>query len=311
MTSPLRLCPICGVPDPIRDNENVWPAGWTCANCHYVMPESDGIPLLAPDLADTAHGFDPADFAVLAAVEAEHFWFVPRNRLIVTLIDRHFPRASSILEVGCGTGMVLSAIAQSRPWQRVVGAELHTMGLAEARKRLGQSFRLVQMDARSIPARDAFDVVGAFDVIEHIAEDEQVLAAMRNAIVPGGGAVIAVPQHPMLWSDVDDQAHHVRRYRRGELEMKFERAGFRILFSASYTVVLFPLMAASRLLRRIKGADRTTDGPSDAKPLRTEFRLPRSLNALVRATLQAEVSTTLAGLRFPFGGSRIVVAAKR
>jgi SAM-dependent methyltransferase len=305
-----RLCPRCGAAEPIGETDDIWPRGWLCLACGHAVAVSSGIPMFAPELADTKSGFNPADFASLAAVEREHFWFVPRNRLIVGLTERYFPAATSLLEVGCGTGTVLSAIAVSRPWRRLTGSELHPIGLTEARRRLGGRASFVQMDARFIPAREAFDVVGAFDVIEHIIEDEKVLAAMRDAIVPGGGVIVSAPQHPFLWSEVDDKSYHVRRYRRGEIEKKLVHTGLRVVFSGSYTALLFPFMAVNRMRRLRGGGGRRTVQHNGTAPLIAEFRLPRMVNACARAVLQAEVSATLAGMRFPFGGSRIVVAIK-
>jgi SAM-dependent methyltransferase len=267
--------------------------------------------MFAPELANSHSGFDPGEFAILAMVEREHFWFVPRNRLLTSLILRYFPHATRFLEVGCGTGMVLSAICDLRSWQCLVGSELHPSGLVEARRRLGSRARFVQMDARMIPARSAFDAVGAFDVLEHIPDDVSVLAAMQTALVTGGGVVLSVPQHPTLWSEVDERAHHVRRYRRGELERKVALAGFDVVFSGSYTVFLFPLMAIGRLLRGRHRPSRRTMHHSNAEPMPLEFRLPRPVNAWARSMLEAEVSLTLAGVRFPVGGSRVVVAMKR
>lgn len=97
---------------------------------------------------------------------------------------------------------------------------------------------------------ELFDVVGAFDLIEHIADDEVALRAIHRAVRDGGGVVIAVPQHPWLWSQTDVIAHHVRRYRRGELEDKIRRAGFRVAFSGSFTCLLLPLMVTGRMLAR-------------------------------------------------------------
>jgi SAM-dependent methyltransferase len=254
--------------------------------------------MFAPELADTVSGMDPRGFEALSKVEAEYFWFVARNELIVGLINKFFPSARRLLEVGCGNGNVLRAVARSRPWERLVGSELHPSGLAYARKRLPAEVEFVQMDARDIPARDVFDLTGAFDVIEHIADDEAVLRGMRAVTQTGGGTIIAVPQHPWLWSPADDFAHHQRRYRRGELETKFRRNGFEVLFSSSFMALLLPLMAASRL----KGQGSETDDD-----VLGEFRLNRHVNALFLAILRAEVRMTLAGWRWPVGGSRIVV----
>jgi len=254
--------------------------------------------MFAPDLADTVSGVDPRNFEALSKVEAVHFWFVVRNELIVGLVNKYFPDAHRFLEVGCGNGAVLAAIARSRPWGQLVGSELHPSGLAYARRRLPPEVEFVQMDARHIPCVGVFDLTGAFDVIEHIADDEGVLRGMRAATRNGGGTIIAVPQHPWLWSHADDIAHHQRRYRRGELEAKLRRNGFEVLFSSSFTALLLPLMAASRLIGRDSKTDDDVLG---------EFTLNRRVNAMFIAVLRAEIRLTLAGWRWPAGGSRIVV----
>lgn len=251
--------------------------------------------MFAPELADTISGFDPKSFDDLAELEAGHFWFVARNRLIVGLANKFFPATRRFLEIGCGTGFVLRAMAESRTWERLAGTELHTSGLKHARKRLPAEVELVQMDARDIPAAGVFDLTGAFDVIEHIAEDEAVLRGLRAATETGGGTIITVPQHPWLWSRADEFAHHQRRYRRGELEKKLRRNGFEVLFSSSFTALLLPLMVASRLR------------PSKANEDAYEFKLNSTVNQIFLKTLRAEVAMTLAGVRWAAGGSRVVV----
>jgi SAM-dependent methyltransferase len=300
MDLPCRICPHCGASSEIGENEAVWPSGCVCQACAYSIVTSDGFPVFAPELANTIAGIDPVAFASLAMSEEGNFWFVPRNRLIEKLIAQHFPSAECLMEIGCGTGFVLSGIADMKRWRRLVGSELHPKGLAIARRRLGATAELVQMDARAIPARNAFDVIGAFDVLEHIESDEAVLAAMHGAVRSGGGILLTVPQHPWLWSDIDEEALHVRRYRRGELEQKVEAAGFHVAFSGSYTALLLPLMALSRWTRP---AGKASNRPPDLT------QSPAS-NAVLKTLLDLEVTLTLAGVRFPLGGSRVVVAVK-
>lgn len=295
-----RTCPSCGRAEPVSAADPVWPAGWTCSSCGHVVGDVAGIAMLAPDLADTISGFDPQSFHALSEVEATHFWFVARNVLISGLAEKYFPQARDYLEVGCGNGAVMSALVKGRTWNRIVGSELHPTGLSYSRVRLPSNVELVQMDARNIPAKSAFDLVGAFDVIEHIAEDEAVLAAMRQATRRGGGAIVTVPQHPWLWSSADDLAYHQRRYRLGEMERKMRAAGFEIMFSSSYTALLFPLMAASRLKARLFPSGGATD-------INREFEVAPRLNAAMISLLKAEVALTLRGLRWPAGGSRVVV----
>ena len=142
---------------------------------------------------------------------------------------------------------MLRALAESRLWERLVGSELHPAGLAYARKRLPSEVEFVQMDARNIPGVGIFDLTGAFDVVEHIADDEGVLRGLRAAPnrrwhnYRGAWA-------PSAMEPADDLAHHQRRYRSGELECKLRRNGFEVLFSSSFTALLLPVMAAGESL---------------------------------------------------------------
>ncbi len=261
----------------------------------------DGVPSFAPDLAEAPVGFDLGAFDRLARQEAGHYWFEPRNRLLTTFADRFFPQARRYLEIGCGTGFVLDAISRSRRWSTVTGSELHTGGLIHARRRLGERASFVQMDARHIPAREAFDLAGAYDVIEHIEEDEAVIAGIYASLAEGGGFIVAVPQHPKLWSAADDLGQHVRRYRIGEMEAKLERAGFSIVHSTSYTTLLLPLMVASRMKGRNETAEVLVSREFDVSPI---------LNRMLRAVLNVEVALSARRFKWAVGGSRIVVARK-
>lgn len=295
----VRICSSCGRREPIEEGKDVWPNNWACHECGATLPEHDGFVMLAPGLAGTMTGMNPENFDELESVEDTNFWFTARNMLLTGLVKKYFASADSFLEIGCGNGVVLESMRQSRQWRRLAGAELHISGLRNARKRLGMDVELVQMDAREIPAREVFALGGAFDVIEHIAEDEKVLQSIRAVLAPGGGLILSVPQHPWLWSEIDELAMHQRRYSRGELEDKLTRNGFAIVFSSSFTALLLPLMVASRLIRGKNGGRDAT---------KTEMSPPRIVNAVLKGVLHAEAHLTLLGVRWPFGGSRVVVA---
>lgn len=239
-------------------------------------------------------GFDPSRFEALAAVEQGHFWFRSRARLIVWALREHFPRARSLLEIGCGTGNVLAAILETG-LQRVVGSEAHPEGLGFAARR-APGAELMQMDARRLPFRDEFDVVAAFDVIEHIEEDEQVLAGMYAACRPGGGVLVTVPQHAWLWSPRDEFAGHRRRYARCELLRKLAAAGFARPWTTSFVTLLLPLMVLSRR--------RKAFSPSG------ELEIGGAANHVLSGVMALERGLIAAGLRLPLGGSLLVVAHK-
>ncbi len=301
-----RRCFSCDDETPFELDEVALPLGWVCRSCGNVLQQRDGISLTAPALADTLTGFDPLDFTFLAKAEVDHFWFAARRRLIGGLVDNYFPKATRFCEIGCGSGNVIGALAASRRWRRIVGTEIHTAGISLARSRLPGQVELLQADARRMPLRNAFDLAGCFDVLEHIDRDDEAIAGIAAALVPGGGFIATVPQHPSLWSVSDDIAHHQRRYVRGELEAKLERAGFEVMFSTSYTVFLLPMMALARVRSRKAGPDQ------DPRELaRREFNIPPRLNRILKGILDMEVKLSLRGMRWPVGGSRVVVARKR
>jgi SAM-dependent methyltransferase len=176
--------------------------------------------------------------------------------------------------------------------ERVVGTEFHAEGLVFAAQRLPRA-ELLQMDARRMPFRAEFDVVGAFDVIEHIVEDEDVRRGMHAACRPGGGGMITVPQHAWLWSARDEIAQHRRRYARRELFAKLAAAGFRRPWATSFVSLLLPLMALSRRRKKVACA---------------ELEVGRAANRVLGAAMGLERALIRAGVRFPAGGSLLAVA---
>jgi len=269
---------------------------WRCPACGET-PRTNGYTRFAPELASGVEGFDPAWVEPLASLEAASFWFRARNRLVVWAIRRYFPAARSLLEIGCGTGFVLAAVRGALPGVRLAGGDALPQALDHARRRVPRA-NLVQLDARRIPFDREFDVVGAFDVLEHIEDDELVLAQMFRAARPGGGAVLLVPQHRWLWGAQDEG--HQRRYSRAELIGKARTAGFEILRETSFVSLLLPAMAASRLIQR----------NARLKDSTRELRAAQVLGPLFERVLDLERAAIERGLSFPAGGSLLVVARR-
>jgi SAM-dependent methyltransferase len=176
------LCPSCDARTILAED--------SCPRCGFIIVKVDGFQAWSPELAKNNDGFPEESFKRLARAEAGSFWFRSRNALVLWALRKYFTGFQSLLEVGCGTGFVLRGIRQEFPDARIVGTEIYTAGLAFASRRL-PSIALLQMDARKLPYVDEFDVLGAFDVIEHILEDELVLQNFYRAIKPGGG----LPDH--------------------------------------------------------------------------------------------------------------------
>lgn len=273
----------------------------TCINCGWTPPEIEGFRAFAPEFASCGGGFEPEYFKELAELEADNFWFRSRNKLLLWALKSYSPEFHSLLEVGCGTGYVLSGIAAAYPNAKLSGSEIFTEGLKFASERL-PSASLAQMDARRIPFVDEFDVVCAFDVLEHIEDDELVLRQMCAALKANGTLLVTVPQHPWLWSSIDEYSHHFRRYTEGELRNKVEMAGFEVVRSTSFVTLLLPAMAASRIKSKEK--------PVSEIDVRSELRLPPMVNHVFSTILSCEIALIKAGINMPVGGSRLLVARK-
>jgi SAM-dependent methyltransferase len=247
----------------------------------------------------TGGGYDDALFERLAEAEPHSFWYRARARLIVDVVRRFFPEARDLLEVGSGSGGVLLALHRAFPELRLVGAELSSEGISLARRRLPDEIELVEADVLALPYEEAFDVVGAFDVLEHVQDDEAALRGLARAARQG--VVLLVPQHPRLWSDMDQVAQHARRYRRGELAAKADAAGLEVVYASSFVSSLLPAMVASRGVRRL--LRRPYDPVSELRP--------GLLNPVFERVLDGERRLIGRGVSLPFGASLLLVARKR
>ena len=246
-------------------------------------------------------GFKVHYFNKLAELEVGNFWFRARNRIILWALHRYSPLPMSFLEIGCGTGFVISGISKRFPEIKLFGSEYLEEGLVYARQRVPTA-EFTQMDARCIPYESDLDAIGAFDVLEHINEDEAVLQQVYKALKPRGLLFITVPQHRWMWSAVDECACHVRRYDANELHDKVCRAGFQIVRSTSFVSTLLPAMYLSRLLQRNK-TDMTIDEVAG-------LRVNPILNKIFEWFLHVELVLIRAGVSLPIGGSRLLVALK-
>jgi trans-aconitate methyltransferase len=241
-------------------------------------------------------------YSELAGLEASNFWFRARNKIIIWALKEYSPKLESYHEIGCGTGFVISAVSRAFPDATMSGSEFLNEGLFYARGRL-PGVEFTQMDARRINFECTQDVIGAFDVLEHIDEDELVLQQIFKALKPDGMLFITVPQHRWLWSSVDVQACHVRRYEADELHKKVQRAGFEITRSTSFVSTLLPAMYLSRLIKNDKTGVKADE--------MAELRINPVMNKIFEWALNFELLLIKKGVNFKVGGSRLLVARKR
>jgi SAM-dependent methyltransferase len=255
-----------------------------------------GFPSFIPDRAGESRG--DADYAddALAAAQRRHFWFVSRAELLVWAIRRYFPRLHSLLEIGCGTGGVTGAIRAGLPNARIAAGDVRLGGLERARRDV-PNVEFLHIDAERLPFDAEFDAAGAFDVIEHLDDDRATLTALRDAVKPGGGVLVTVPQHPALWSAVDEFSRHRRRYTRRDLDARLRAAGLEVVRMTSFASIVLPLLLVSRRW------------PRRFEPER-ELRLSDAVNGMLLMASAVERRVIAAGCSLGAGGSLLAVARR-
>lgn len=256
---------------------------------------------------ESTGGYDASLFDDLAAVEDRHFWFRARNVLIYELSKKICARLDPgylVLEVGCGTGNVLNVLSKACPGGLIVGMERYFDGLPHAKRRYAGP--LVQGDARHLPFAKRFDLVGMFDVLEHIPEERETLLSLRELLSPGGMLILTVPAHEFLWSHFDEVAHHCRRYSPGQIRQSLIETGFEIHFMSQFMACIFPLVWAFRKI----GGLRTADSETAKKKSMQEFRVVPGINGVLAFLINLEARWLARGHQLPFGTSLVVVAKK-
>lgn len=275
---------------------------WQCPACRFVPEMVGHWPTFRADLVGAGpKEFDRSTYERMSACEERSFYTRARLRLIRWAIGKFFPGVANFYDFGAGTGFVIESVRAMKPDLDLYASDLSFDALSWVDARLGGNVTLFHADAGHIPYVEHFDLVGAFDVIEHIDDDEAALGALYRAIKPGGGLLITVPQHMILWSPLDDEAGHKRRYCGNELARKVSLAGFQVILDSGFMATLFlPQLLSRRLLTRFAGR----------KSFESENMLPAPINGLLEGVLSFELAMLRLGLRFPFGGTRIVAARK-
>lgn len=234
-----------------------------------------------------------AVFDRMAEIDSAHWWFTGRRAIVSALIDAHAPQGDlRILEIGCGTGSNLAMLA-ARGTVDAIEPDDDARALASARSGL----RITGGYLPDVAIPDAsYDLIVLLDVLEHVARDGETLRALRAKLAPGGRLLLTVPAAPWMWSAHDVAHHHHRRYSWSRLEEDLAAAGFRVRHHSHFNTLLYPLVAAARILGRLTGR---TEG-DDAMP-------GRFVNRVLGAIFASE-RRVAARIALPFGVSLAAVA---
>jgi SAM-dependent methyltransferase len=249
--------------------------------------------------AESGETMDRAAYALMAAHEDRHWWFVGRRAVIAALIDRtSLPDRPLILEAGCGSGGNLGLLEG----RGIVSAfEPFEDAASNAQARYpGTEVRRGELPNDVPFGEGTFDLVAALDVLEHVQDDVNSLAALVRLAKPGAAIIVTVPAHQLLWGSHDRRLHHVRRYGKRQMREIAAAAGADIVFETAFNSVLAPAAILYRLAERVSGRDLGNQELLPAHPLN---RLLAGVFALERH-LVARIS-------IPFGLSYGYVMRRR
>jgi len=226
-------------------------------------------------------------FTLLHEIE-ESWWYRGRIAVVRGILTRAAQIPMTILDFGAGYGGMYDTLATKGP-VFAFEPDAQARSVAQARK-----YEAVYGDLPTAFGR-RYDMIGLFDVLEHLEEDGAFLTQAHNALVPKGQLLLTVPAMPFLWGPHDVSHHHFRRYTRHSLQRTLEEAGYTLDYVSYWNMFLFLPAAIARLMGR---------GGESA------LGLPRAFDALLYAIIKLEV-LLMRVFPLPFGISIVALAHKK
>ncbi len=240
---------------------------------------------------------EPAEYDLMDAAEARMWWYRALHARVIDALRRRPGPNGTVLDAGCGTGGLLARMAAlGRP---LAGLDFNPTAAARAGAKSGALASAG--DANRLPFADgAFAALTSCDVLSHRAIDPPVaLAEFHRVLAPGGTVVLNLPAYDWLRSAHDVRVHNDRRFTAGQGRALLAQGGFSAIDARYWNALLLPLMIVQRKVLRSDEAAK-----SDVAPF------PPWLDAALHGTTAIEHGLARLGLRYPAGGSILLVATR-
>jgi SAM-dependent methyltransferase len=236
-------------------------------------------------------------YSVYYQMERSHWWFKVREKILISQIKKYITSKAhlplKILNVGVATGRTTEFLSQ---FGEVVSLEYDSDCCQFLREKL--HLEVIQGSVLDLPfPNDQFDLVCAFDVIEHVEDDQRAIDELYRVCKPESHIFLTVPAFMELWSSHDIVNQHYRRYRLPEVKRLFSSLQGKIIFKSYFNSILFPPIFLYRKLTSIFRSPQRT--------LSSDFEsviAPSLISKILYSLFNAEVQL-LRKIKFSFGVS--------
>ena len=275
---------------------------YICKQCGYKALISEDIVIFNPETVNDSEEYDSDSLNYLYKYEQKHFWFIHRKKVINEVFSKYANKNEEVIEIGAGTGDNARMLI-ANGYKNVSVGEMHINGLEYA-KTYGIN-ELYQFDILKSPFTEHFDLVCMFDVIEHIEKDDIALKNATNMLKKGGRIIITVPAHKWLWSNIDDNSRHKRRYSNYMMMELINNANLNLLYSSHFFSFILPLLFFRALTNKKKYDMENNEILAKKSGLTINVFANSILNIICKIEF-----VLLKLFHFKMGGSMIVVCEK-
>jgi len=174
--------------------------------------------------------------------------YLLRLNLLLSTFSSEILRANRVLEIGPGFGDLIAYLNSIDPNKTIDAVEVSNDAYRLCSDRFldNKNISVVHSKVEDFQMEKLYDLLLAFEVLEHIDEDVTFLKEMNSKMKDQGLILLSVPAYMKRWQTQDEVSGHVRRYEEGELISKLELSGFKVMKVLDYGFPLTSLMVPFR-----------------------------------------------------------------